>query len=184
MARVLHTDTDHREALTELDRLMEIDPESGTPDADELQLLALVIEDYEKERYPIGLPDPIEAIRFCMDQQGLRQRDLVPYFGSKRRVSDVLSGRRPLTLSMVRALHDGLARIHRSTPRESGSKEKTSALFPGWIFRAKPATHSARRRPPIPGQGGRPFRSEAGHFFGLRRNRWPASPGIGGRLPL
>jgi len=108
MARVLHTDTDHREALTELDRLMDIDPEPGTPEADELQLLALVIEDYEKERFPIGLPDPIEAIRFCMDQQGLSQQDLVPYFGSKRRVSDALSGKRALTLSMVRALHDGL----------------------------------------------------------------------------
>jgi hypothetical protein len=53
-----------------------------------------------------------------------------------------------------------------------------------WIFRAKPATHSARRRPPIPSQGGHPFRSEGGHFSGLRRNQWPASPGIGGRLPL
>jgi HTH-type transcriptional regulator / antitoxin HigA len=108
MARVLHTDTDHREALTELDRLMEIDPESGTPEADDLQLLAMLIETYEKVRWPIGLPDPVDAILFCMDQQGLTRRDLEPYIGSRARVSEVLSGKRALTLSMVRALHDGL----------------------------------------------------------------------------
>jgi len=108
MARVIHTETDHREALAELDRLMEIDPESGTPHADELELLALVIETYEKERFPIALPDPIEAIRCRMEQEGLRKRDLVPYFVTKRRVSKVLAGKRPLTLTMIRALHEGL----------------------------------------------------------------------------
>lgn len=108
MARVIHTDTDHSKAMAELDRLMEIDPEPGTPEADELELLALTIETYEKERFPIGLPDPIEAIRFRMDQAGLSQRDLVPYMGSKSRVSEVLAGKRPLTLTMIRALHEGL----------------------------------------------------------------------------
>jgi HTH-type transcriptional regulator/antitoxin HigA len=108
MARIIHTAAEYHEALAALDMLMEIDPEPGTHDADELQLLALVIEDYEKEHFPIGRPDPIDAIRFCMDQQGLRQRDLVPYFGSKSRVSDVLAGKRPLTLSDIRALRDGL----------------------------------------------------------------------------
>lgn len=62
MARIIHTDDEHHDALAALDRLMEIDPESGTPEADELQLLALVVEDFEKEHFPIGLPDPIEAI--------------------------------------------------------------------------------------------------------------------------
>jgi len=71
---------------------METDPEPGTPEADELQLLALVIEGYEKERFPMTLPDPIEAIRFCMDEQGLTRRDLEPYIGSRARVSEVLSG--------------------------------------------------------------------------------------------
>jgi HTH-type transcriptional regulator/antitoxin HigA len=108
MARVIHTDIDHREAMAELDRLMEIDPELGTPEAEELELLALIIEIYEKERFRVGLPDPIEAIRFRMDQAGLRQRDLVSYLGSKSRVSEVLSGKRPLTLTMIRALHEGL----------------------------------------------------------------------------
>ena len=108
MARVIHNDTEHREALAELNRLLVLDPADGTPAADELDLLALVIETYEKERFPIGLPEPIEAIRFRMDQAGLSQRDLVPYMGSKSRVSEVLAGKRSLTLTMIRALHEGL----------------------------------------------------------------------------
>ncbi|HJW75934.1 MAG TPA: ImmA/IrrE family metallo-endopeptidase [Thermoleophilia bacterium] len=108
MAQVIHTDTEHRKALAALDRLLVLDPEPGTPEANELELLALTIETYEKERFPIAPPDPVDAIRFRMDQAGLSQRDLVPYLGSKSKASEVLSGKRPLTLSMIRALHDGL----------------------------------------------------------------------------
>jgi HTH-type transcriptional regulator/antitoxin HigA len=108
MARVIHTDTEHHKALAELNRLLVLDPEDGTPEADELDLLALTVESYEKEHFPIAPPDPVDAIRFRMDQAGLNQRDLVPYLGSKSKVSEVLSGKRPLTLSMIRALHQGL----------------------------------------------------------------------------
>ena len=108
MPRIIHTDAEHHEALAALNRLMDIDLESGTPEADDLQLLALVIEAYEKERWPIGLPDAVDAIRFRMDQQGLTQRDLEPYIGSHASVSAVLSGKRPLSLRMIRALHEGL----------------------------------------------------------------------------
>jgi HTH-type transcriptional regulator / antitoxin HigA len=108
VTRVIHNDTEHRDALAALDRLLVLDPEDGTPEADELDLLALVIETYEKERFPITPPDPVDAIRFRMDQAGLSQRDLVPYIGSKSKVSEVLSGKRPLTLTMIRALHEGL----------------------------------------------------------------------------
>jgi len=108
MARIVHTDPEHHDALAELDRLMEIDPESGTPEADELELLALVVEDYEKARWPIDLPDAVDAIRFRMDQQGLTQRDLEPFIGSRARVSEVLAGKRALSLRMIRALHEGL----------------------------------------------------------------------------
>ena len=108
MVRIIHNDEEHADALAALDRLMDIDPESGTPEADELQLLALVIEDYEKARWPIGLPDPVDAIRFCMDQQGLTRRDLEPYVGSRTRVCEVLSGKRALSMRMIRALHAGL----------------------------------------------------------------------------
>jgi antitoxin component HigA of HigAB toxin-antitoxin module/mRNA-degrading endonuclease HigB of HigAB toxin-antitoxin module len=108
MVGIIHNDEEHAEALAALDRLMEIDPESGTPEADDLQLLALVIETYEKARWPIGLPDPLDAIRFCMDQQGLTRHDLEPYIGSRARVSEVLSGKRALSMRMIRALHAGL----------------------------------------------------------------------------
>ena len=108
MGGIIHNDAEHHDALAALDRLMEIDPESGTPEADDLQLLALVIETYEKARWPIGLPDPVDAIRFCMDQQGLTRRDLEPYIGSRARVSEVLSGKRALSMRMIRALHAGL----------------------------------------------------------------------------
>jgi len=108
MARVIHTDAEHREALAALDRLLELDPDPGTPDADELELLALTVESYEKERFPIASPDPVEAIRFRMDQAGLAQRDLIPYIGSKSKVSEVLSGKRSLSLRMIQGLHEGL----------------------------------------------------------------------------
>jgi len=108
VVRIIHNDKEHADALAALDRLMDIDPESGTPEADELQLLALVIEDYEKARWPIGLPDPVDAILFCMEQQGLTRRDLEPYIGSRARVSEVLSGKRALSMRMIRALHAGL----------------------------------------------------------------------------
>jgi len=108
MTSIIHNDKEHADALAALDRLMEIDPEPGTPEADELQLLALVIEDYERERFPIGLPDAVDAIRFRMDQQGLTRRDLEPFIGSRARVSEVLSGKRALSMRMIRALHAGL----------------------------------------------------------------------------
>ena len=105
MPRIIHTDAEHHEALAALNRLMDIDLESGTPEADDLQLLALVIEAYEKERWPIGLPDAVDAIRFRMDQQGLTQRDLERYIGSRASVSAVLAGKRALSIRMIRALH-------------------------------------------------------------------------------
>jgi len=108
VAGIIHDDVQHAEALAALDRLLDLDPESGTPEGDELQLLALVIETYEKQRWPIGLPGPVDAIVFCMDQQGLSRRDLEPYIGSRARVSEVLSGKRALSMRMIRALHAGL----------------------------------------------------------------------------
>jgi HTH-type transcriptional regulator/antitoxin HigA len=108
MAGIIHNDEEHAEALATLDRLLDVDPQPGTPEADDLQLLALVIETYEKQRWPIALPDPVDAILFRMDQQGLTRRDLEPYIGSRARVSEVLSGKRALSMRMIRALHAGL----------------------------------------------------------------------------
>ena len=108
MTRVVKNAADYEEALGEVERLVERDPAPGTPDADRLELLTLLIQNYEARQVPLRFPDPIEAIRFRMEQQGLNQRDLVPFIGSRSKVSEVLSGKRPLTLSMIRALHRGL----------------------------------------------------------------------------
>jgi HTH-type transcriptional regulator/antitoxin HigA len=108
MAKVIKNDAEHDEALAEIDALLDSDPDPGSEEADRLELLAFLIEDYESRRFPIGAPEPIEAIRFRMEQQGLTQRDLVPYIGSRSKASEVLSGKRPLSLPMIRALHSGL----------------------------------------------------------------------------
>ncbi|MFV2045659.1 MAG: hypothetical protein ACC700_20815, partial [Anaerolineales bacterium] len=106
--KVIKTRDQHEAALSTFDRLMDLDPDPGTPEADDLQLLALLIGDYEQKNFPIDPPDPIEAIKFRMEQQGLRQRDLIPFIGSKSKVSEVLSRKRPLSLPMIRALSTGL----------------------------------------------------------------------------
>lgn len=101
-------DADHQSALAELTALLEADPPEGSPEAQRLERLSLAIDRYETAHYPIGLPDPVDAIVFRMDQQGLTPYDLVPYLGSRRNVSAVLARKRPLTLSMIRKLHRGL----------------------------------------------------------------------------
>jgi HTH-type transcriptional regulator / antitoxin HigA len=108
MTKVIKTETEYEAALAEIENLMDLDPDPGTPEADQLELLALLVEDYESKRFEIAPPDAIEAIKFRMEQQGLIQRDLVPYIGSRSRVSEVLNGKRTLTLPMIRALHEGL----------------------------------------------------------------------------
>jgi HTH-type transcriptional regulator/antitoxin HigA len=82
--------------------------EEGTPEADEMEVLVTLIEAYENKRYPIGPPSPIEAIKFRMEQQGLTPRDLEAYIGTSGRVSEVLNGKRPLSIRMIKRLHDGL----------------------------------------------------------------------------
>lgn len=108
MAKVIKTETDYIEALAEIDRLIDLDPPAGTPEAERLELLAVLVQDYEAKKLPVSPPDPIEAVHFRMEQQELTQRDLVPYIGSRSKVSEVLARKRPLTLSMIRALHHGL----------------------------------------------------------------------------
>ena len=106
--KVIKNREEYEEALRAIERYMDLDPDPGTVAADQLELLTLLVRDYESKNFPIAAPDPIDAIRFRMDQAHLSQRDLVPYIGNKSKVSEVLSKRRPLTLSMIRALHDGL----------------------------------------------------------------------------
>src|SRR6266851_4172737 len=106
--RVIKTEAEYRAALSAIESLIDLDPSPGTDEANRLELLTLLVEDYESRIVPTTLPDPIEAIRFRMEQQNLKQADLVPHIGSRSKVSEVLSGKRPLTLSMIRRLHRGL----------------------------------------------------------------------------
>jgi HTH-type transcriptional regulator/antitoxin HigA len=101
--KVIKTQREYRAALRRAEELM--DARRGTPQGDELELLAALIEIYEEQHAPVPPPDPIEAIRFRMEQENLRPQDLVPLLGSRSRVSEVLNGRRPLTLTMIRQLH-------------------------------------------------------------------------------
>jgi HTH-type transcriptional regulator/antitoxin HigA len=80
----------------------------GTPEGDRLDVLTTLVDAYEARHYPIDPPDPIEAIRFRMEQQGLTRKELEPMIGTRARVSEVLSGKRSLTIEMIRRLHDGL----------------------------------------------------------------------------
>lgn len=106
--KVIKNRDDYNTALEQIESLIDLDPRPGTREADRLELLTLLVQDYETKEFPTTLPDPVEAIQFRMEQQGLTQRDLVPYLGSRSKVSEVLAGKRPLTLSMIRALHNGL----------------------------------------------------------------------------
>jgi HTH-type transcriptional regulator/antitoxin HigA len=108
MVKVIKTPADHKAAMAKIGILLNHNPAAGTPEAEELEALAVLVQDYEAKNFDIGLPDPIEAIKFRMEQQDLSQRDLVPFIGSRSKVSEVLSRRRRLTLSMMRALHSGL----------------------------------------------------------------------------
>jgi HTH-type transcriptional regulator/antitoxin HigA len=105
-AKILQTKADHFAALSRVEALMDAKPKS--PEEAELELWTLLIEDYESKHHPVPPPDPIEAIRFRMDQLGLKATDLTAYIPSKSKVSEVLNRKRPLSLSMIRALHTGL----------------------------------------------------------------------------
>jgi HTH-type transcriptional regulator/antitoxin HigA len=104
--KVIKTAEEHRLALARIEELFTA--KQGTAEGDELELLLLLVETYEEKKFPIDLPDPIEAIRFRMEQTNLKQKDLIPIFGSKGKVSEVLSGKRPLSLTMIRKLVNDL----------------------------------------------------------------------------
>src|SRR5712692_315447 len=106
--KIIKTEAEYKDALSALENLLNRDPDSGTEEATRLELLSLIVRDYESRQYSFASPDPVEAIKFRMEQQGLSQRDLVSYIGSRSKVSEILSRKRPLTLSMIRALHDSL----------------------------------------------------------------------------
>jgi HTH-type transcriptional regulator/antitoxin HigA len=103
--RPLRTEADYDAALDEIERYFDKEPKPGTPEADRFDLLALVIEDYERKNWPIDPPDPVEAIRYRMETAGFGQSDLGRLLGSRQRASDILSRKRRLTMQMAWKLH-------------------------------------------------------------------------------
>lgn len=102
----IKNERDYRRTLNEIERLM--DARANTPDGDRLDVLVTLVDAWEEKHWPIDLPDPVEAILFAMEQRGLSRRDLEPFIGSRARVAEVLNHKRPLTLPMIRRLHQGL----------------------------------------------------------------------------
>jgi HTH-type transcriptional regulator/antitoxin HigA len=102
----IKTKKDYQQALDRLELIFEA--KKGTEEGDELEILGILIDQYENEHFPIDLPDPIEAIKFRMEQLGYTQTDLAKVVGLKSRASEILSGKRKLSLDMIRQLHDKL----------------------------------------------------------------------------
>ena len=159
-AKIIKTTEEHDAALARIAKLMERDPKPGTPAGDELELLAHLVEQYEEKHHSIGLPDPLTAIRFRMEQQGLRPKDLAPYLGGANRVSEVLSGKRALTVPMIHNLHHKLgipAQVlvsKRSEPISSKAAPSvpfSSAVFKemwkrGWFSRFRGSLNQAKEK--------------------------------------
>ena len=102
----IKTKKDYQNALERLEKIF--DAKKGSTEGDELEVLSILIEKYEDEHFPIGFPDPIEAIKFRMEQLGYNQTDLAKVVGLKSRASEILSKKRKLTLDMIRLIHDNL----------------------------------------------------------------------------
>lgn len=104
--RPIRNEADYQKALERLEVIF--DSKKGTEEGDELEILAILIDNYENENFPIGMPDPISAINFRMEQMGLKQKDLVKMIGFKSRVSEIMNRKRKLTLDMIRKLNADL----------------------------------------------------------------------------
>lgn len=128
--RLIKKEKDYEKALSRIEQLMDAKP--GTAEMDELELLTALVEMYEDQHYPIGPPDPIEAIKFRMEQLGLTQKDMVPYIGAKSKVSEVLSVKRPLTLSMMRSLNKNLGISAEVLLKEPGASFPEEMQYLEW----------------------------------------------------
>ena len=117
----IRTKADYRAALKEIDGLMTA--RHGSPEGERLDVLVTLVEAYERKHFPMDLPDPIEAIRFRMDQMNLSPKDLVPMIGQINRVYEVLNRKRPLTLQMIRRLHRELGIPAESLIRETRDEQ-------------------------------------------------------------
>ena len=106
--KAIRTEQDYRSALRDLSSLIDSDPSPDTPEGERLDVLGTLVQAYEAKHYPIDPPDPIDAIKFRMEQSNMTVKDLVPYIGPLNRVYEVLNYKRSLSLNMIRRLSDGL----------------------------------------------------------------------------
>lgn len=102
----IHTEKDYQKALDRIEEIFDAKP--GTKEGDELEILGILIDEYEKKHFPIEAPKPVEAIKFRMDQLGMQQKDLAKILGSKSRASEILSGQRSLSLRQIKILYRNL----------------------------------------------------------------------------
>ncbi len=123
--RPIKNETNYRETLREIEALMSA--EIGSPEGDRLDVLVTLVEAYERQHYPIDFPDPVEAIKFRMEQQGLTIEDLVPVIGRKNWVYEILAGKRPLTLRMIENLHETFSIPAESLLKHSRNRDGQSA---------------------------------------------------------
>lgn len=139
--RAIRSETDYQAALARIDALMDAEP--GTPEGEELDVLTDLVELYEARHVPIGYPSAIGAIRFRMEQAGLAARDLIPFIGSRAKVSEILSGKRPLTMQMARALHSNLGIPADALLQQPGAE--LSSAIEGLEWRRFPLAEMAKR---------------------------------------
>ena len=132
--RIIKTKAQHKVAIEELTRLARLDPAPESSNGLRLELLAKLVEDYEKERFVFAKPDPIDAILHRMEERGLLQKDIASALGGKNRASEVLARKRPLTLPMIRALHEKLG------------------IPPALLIREPAGAYRVRRRGKTPGR--------------------------------
>ena len=130
----IKNNNDYEEVLTIVEELIMLDPEPDTEESDTLTILSILVENYEKTNYPLEIPTAIEAIKFRMEQLDLRPVNLIPYLGSASRVSEILSGKRGLTIKMINALSEGLgiplaALLNNKRNKSSYSKIKPRSVI-------------------------------------------------------
>ncbi len=141
---LIRTEAEYRDVLERVTKLVDRDPDANSSAGRELELLAFLLQEYEKKAYPLAEPNPVAAIRFRMDQLGMTPKDLIPFIGSRSKVSEVLGNKRPLSLTMIRALHDGLGIPLESLIAETSDSDPQSGVqwdrFPiremvnrGWV---------------------------------------------------
>jgi len=120
--RPIRTEDDYRAAMREISQFFDSEPEPTTPEGERFEILLTLAQAYEARHFPVEVPDPVDAIRFRMEQAGLTVKELEPMIGRPNRVYEVLNRKRPLTLSMIRKLHAGLG-----IPAESLIRPSTAA---------------------------------------------------------